>query len=156
LDHTGIDELLAESGRADARISTPLSTAFLRWRYAAAPLLNYRAVIRGSDGRLDGVAFFRIRPRGRLVEATVADVLVRQGDVRSARTLLREITDRSVDHLAWSFPTGWTAAHATRAMPSLRAPAGIRFVANDLDHTLGLDVFDLRSWGLPLADLEVF
>ncbi|HXF72015.1 MAG TPA: GNAT family N-acetyltransferase, partial [Actinomycetota bacterium] len=51
------------------RLATPRSLPYLRWRYGEAPGLGYRAVVEGDPERPDGLAIFRVRPRGSLWEA---------------------------------------------------------------------------------------
>lgn len=138
-------------------IATIRNDAYLRWRYAEAPLLGYRAVVDREQGRLRALAIFRIRPRGSLLEATVPEVIVRAGDVRSAGRVLRA-TGRSapVDHLACSFSPGSTALRAARRGGFLRTSRGVTLVVNDLGHRLDPDPLDLRSWALTAGDLEVF
>jgi hypothetical protein len=103
-----------------------------------------------------GVAFFRVRPRGTLTEATVADVLTAPGDTATARALLHEIRRSApLDHLTCSFPTGWTAARAARRSGYVRSPEGMSFVTNPLRDT-ALDPRVMASWALSLGDLEVF
>lgn len=84
-----VPEHLAEPGAADAvealvapwaadRWRTDRSVAFLCWRYGLEPL-RYRALtpadVGGRHRHEPGLAIFRLRRRGRCVEATVAEVL---------------------------------------------------------------------------------
>lgn len=81
-----LDELLA-SQPAVSGLRTRRTPAFLAWRYGFGPL-RYRVVLAGSD--IDhGFAVFRVRRRGRAVEASVSDVVVPDGDPRLCRTALR-------------------------------------------------------------------
>ncbi len=107
---------------------------------------------------LAGIALFRMRQRGRLWESTVADVIVRPGDVRTAGRLLRRVAAAAaVDHVACSFPPG------SEPRPG-RAPARVRSLARrpDADRegraggVLRPDPYERRSWALCLGDLEVF
>ena len=59
-----VDDLLRSRVRPEG-LSTPRDIRYLRWRYGDAPLLDYRAIVEHSEGSLDGIAFFRVRPRGR-------------------------------------------------------------------------------------------
>ena len=86
-------------------IATPRDGTYLRWRYGAAPLLDYRALTTGGPGHVDGLAVFRVRPRGSLAEATVSEAIVGSGGRRAATELLRGVSRSArVDHLACSFP----------------------------------------------------
>jgi GNAT superfamily N-acetyltransferase len=138
-------------------ISTPRTPDYLLWRYGRAPLLDYRAVAEMGDGHVRGMAFFRVRPRRGLWEATVADVLVPAGDARTARSLLRRAAlAATVDHLTCSFPVGSAAHRAAQRAGFLRAPRGIEMVVRSFRRELEPSPHDLRSWALRLGDLEVF
>jgi GNAT superfamily N-acetyltransferase len=150
--------LLAEAARrSDDRIATLRHLDYLRWRYGAARLLDYRAVRQRGAGGLDGIAFFRVRPRGELWESTVAEVIVCPGDVTAARHLLRRVSHAApVDHLTCHFPSGSTPALGARRSGFLPTPWGMTFVVNPLNEGLHPEPTELRSWALTLGDLEVF
>jgi GNAT superfamily N-acetyltransferase len=155
-DSGGVEELLRAIDR-DGRISTARDPGYLRWRYGDAPLLNYRAVCLRARDRISGIGIFRVRPRGPLWEATVAEVIVRSGDRKAAAATLHEIRRCvGVDHLTWSAPVGWTAREARRRTMSIRAPGGITLVTNTLGRVLEPDPLAMSSWALTLGDLEVF
>jgi hypothetical protein len=153
----GLSVLLAEADLPDVRLATPRDPAYLGWRYADAPHLDYRAVHSDRGGRLDGLAIFRVRPRGRLWESTVAEVLVRPGDVSTARQLFRAVAGAApVDHVTCSFPRGWSSRRALPRSRFVRVPGGITLVARPLRDVVDLRPFDIRSWALSLGDVEVF
>ncbi|MEX2421150.1 MAG: GNAT family N-acetyltransferase, partial [Actinomycetota bacterium] len=80
---------LIEGSEVPARgFSTPKSVEYLRWRYGAAPLLGYHAVREERGGEVIGLALFRLRAHGSLWGLSVGDMIVRPGDVRTARRLL--------------------------------------------------------------------
>jgi hypothetical protein len=148
--------LLAEAEESNRRLVTPLNGEYLGWRYGSAPLLGYLAVREEIGGALAGVALFRVRARGRLWETTVAEAIVRSGDVRTARRLLgRVVRAASVDHVSCLFPPGSAPARGARAAGFLPAPGGPELVVNPLHEVLP-DPLELASWGLSLGDLEVF
>jgi GNAT superfamily N-acetyltransferase len=158
-------KVLGESGVADLLeraetwegFATPRTQEYLRWRYAEAPLLDYRAVAARDEGRIGGLALFRVRPRGRMWETTVAEIIVPAGDGRTAGRLLRAVVGAAaVDHLTCSFPPSSAAARATRRMGFLRSPRGVTLVVNPLAPDLAPDPSELGSWALSLGDLEVF
>jgi hypothetical protein len=156
-----MDELahstLLEQAAVGRRIGTDRSLGYLRWRYVDAPGLDYRAVAEFASGRLEGLGVFRVRPRGAAWEATVTELIVRPGDARAARRVLRAIGRVAhVDHLTCHFPSGTTAARAAVACGYVRSPRGITFVVNPLDHSIDPDPTELSSWALTLGDLEVF
>lgn len=74
-----------------AGIATDRDPEVLAWRYSFAPL-RYRAVPLG-DRLEDGLVVFRLRRRGRALEATVAEALVPPG--RSARFAVGWLLRRS-------------------------------------------------------------
>ena len=150
--------LLAEAaGASPARLATPKDAAFLDWRYGSAPLLEYRAMREHIGDMLAGIALFRMRRRGRLWESTIADVIVRPGDERTARRLLRRVAGAAaVDHVACSFPPGSEPARAALGAGFLRSPGGPTLTAKAVRADLRPDPYERRSWALCLGDLEVF
>ena len=134
------------------RLVTEVSPEYLAWRYARAPM-TYHAVAE----RERGVAVFRVRSRGRAWEATLAELFVRPGDVRTARRLVRAVARASgADHVSLAPPHGSTPARAV-ARRTFRVPGGIVLVARRAaEVSLPLDPFDVASWGVGLGDLEVF
>ncbi|MGH2636010.1 MAG: GNAT family N-acetyltransferase [Actinomycetota bacterium] len=156
-DEEGVASLLRLPGR-DGRLSTPRDGAYLRWRYGAAPLLDYRAVRVSERGRLRGFAVFRVRTRGALIEASVADAVAEPGDVVTTAKLLRAVARASrVDHVAASFASGTDAARAARRAAFLRSRRGATVVVHVLGaRSDGPDPRRLDSWNFTLGDLEVF
>jgi GNAT superfamily N-acetyltransferase len=149
--------LIAAAAQEEDRFHTPRDVAFLRWRYGAAPHLDYWAVRVERAGSLQGLALFRVRPRGILWETAVLDVLVPRGDVRTASRLLRKvILAADVDHVGCRFPTASTVARAARRHGFVPAPATAPFVVNPLRGGLRPDPAIATSWALTLGDLEVF
>jgi GNAT superfamily N-acetyltransferase len=156
-DVEGLSLLLSEGETKGVRLSTPRTVDYLRWRYASAPLLDYRAVRVEHGGRLRGLAIFRVRPRKRLWETTIAELLVPTNDASTARQLLRTVSRvASVDHLTCHFPLGSTAAGAARRNGFVRAPGGLTLVVNPLRPGLIPRPDEKHSWALSLGDLEVF
>lgn len=142
--------------RTPSGIHTPLTPAYLRWRYAEAPGLDYRAIAVHRGGALVGLGLGRLRPRAGLTELTLGDVLVADGDVGTARRVLRAARHAGVDHVAVHAAPGSEVARA--ALPSGYFPApgsGIGLVANPRPGCPS-DVLDAGAWSLSLGDLEVF
>jgi hypothetical protein len=156
-DGDGVAALLRGQGPA-GRLSTPRDVGFLRWRYGSAPLLDYRAVRLEDAGGLRGIALFRARMRGRLREASVADVVVPRGDVGTASRLLRAVARAGhVDHVTCSFASGTDGARAALRSAFVPARRGATVVVNDLrPERSEPDVRSLASWAFTLGDLEVF
>jgi GNAT superfamily N-acetyltransferase len=138
------------------RLSTDRSAGYLRWRYADAPVLGYRAVSVRDGSMTTGIAIFRVRPRGPLWETTISEVLVSPGDVATARHVLRAaVRSAEVDHVTCSLPSGSTGSAAARRVGFLPSPEGLTLVANLL-REVPVDPLALDSWSLTLGDLEVF
>jgi GNAT superfamily N-acetyltransferase len=162
LDRTpGLADLVASSEPATwagrGRIATLRTLPYLRWRYGRAPLLDYRALVEERGPEVRGIAIFRVRPRGSLTEATVAEVITRAGDGATAARLLRRIGRTApVDHVTCSFPSGTVLRAASRRTGYVRTPGGLMLVANTLRDHVDPDPGDERSWALSLGDLEVF
>jgi GNAT superfamily N-acetyltransferase len=156
-DGDEVESLLRTVRTPHDRLATDRGASFLQWRYGAAPLLGYHAVTERRDGRLKGVALFRVRPRGPLWQSSVADVIVSEGDVRTARALLRRIAVAApVDYLAFRMPKSSAPARAALRLGFLPIPGGLTLVVNPLTEGLRPDPANPRSWALSLGDLEVF
>jgi hypothetical protein len=153
--HPGIDGLLeSAASSAPGGLATPRDGTYLRWRYGVAPF-DYRGLVDEEDGRLVAVALFRVRPRGRLWETSVTELIAEHR--RAARRLLRRVVRAAdVDHLACRFSPGSAAGAATRRAGFLRSPGGPTLVVKPLGDGISPDPGDVRSWALTLGDLEVF
>jgi GNAT superfamily N-acetyltransferase len=152
---TEIEDLLGNTAHTD-RLHTALSLRYLRWRYADAPELDYRAVPVDSGGRLAGIAFGRMRHRGALTEFTVGDLVVRAGDHRTARRLLAATRRAGADHVAVHTAAGTEAHRVAAGAGYLVVPrAGVGLVANPRRDT-PVPALSPDSWRLSLGDLEVF
>jgi GNAT superfamily N-acetyltransferase len=156
LDLDGIEALL-EARNMGRRMRTPRDLAYVRWRYGAAPLLDYRAVVDSDGSGVTGLAIFRVRPRGALWESTVCELIAEDGDMGICRRLLRAVASASpVDHVTCHFPSGSVQASAARRLGFLPSPGGMTFVVNPLRDGLPLDPREAESWALSLGDLEAF
>ena len=71
-------------------VRTRLTPEVLHWRYAGFPALAYRAVT-GPGGVTGGLALFRLRRRGRAVEAMIGDILSPGGDAGRAAALAKAV-----------------------------------------------------------------
>lgn len=101
-DHREVEDLLA-SLPAGPEMRTHRTPAFLAWRYGFAPL-GYRVLLAGP--RLaDGVVVFRLRRRGRAIEAVVADSL--DPDPKVATTLLRKVAGLAEADYAIRLGNSW-------------------------------------------------
>jgi hypothetical protein len=148
--------LLERAERPDGW-ATDRTIPYLSWRYVDVPDLDYRSVAVRDGNDLRGLAFIRIRPRGRLAEATVSEALVAHGDVGGAAKLLRAVAKAApVDHVAVHVHEGSAIGAAALRAGFVRVPQGMRLVVNPRRAGILPDPTDLRSWGFSLGDLEVF
>jgi GNAT superfamily N-acetyltransferase len=132
----------------DDRLTTPRSADYLRWRYAA-PGIPYHSLRRGDD-----VAIYRVRERGRLLEATVAEVLAQEP--AGVRRLLRAVRRASgADHIAVHAAPRTTTHRAVRRRGFVRVRGPI-FVVRPLADRIEPDPLTLASWSLSIGDVEVF
>ena len=150
-------ERLIRTRQAWRGIETARDIEFLRWRYGIAPQLGYRAVVASGGDHITGLAIFRNRPRGDLIECTVSEVISEFGDRKTPRRLLTEVSRSSkADHLTCMFPRATTLSAAARRAGFLRAPEGVTFVVNPLGHRIDPDPLDMSSWSQSVGDVEVF
>lgn len=129
------ERLLVAEG---AGLRTDRTRAHLHWRYGFAPL-GYQVVT--LDDRAEvGAAFFRVRRRGPIREATICDVFA--PDSRTGRRLRRLVANRSGADVVVSVPE-----HAS--WPRVGPTLTWRRVAP-------IPPPPLRHWRLSLGDLELF
>lgn len=151
-----VRDLLEQVGASDVPLSTPRDLTYMRWRYADAPGLDYRAIREQGRRGLRGLAVFRVRRRGRLSETTLSEVVTRPDDRQAARRLLRRVRGAAaVDHVTAHFAAGSAAARIALSEGFIRIPGGMLLVTNALQE-ITPDPTELRSWNLSLGDLEVF
>jgi len=82
-----VAKLLAQQSPVTG-LRTHRTPEYLHWRYGRLPMLGYRVV---TAGRVeDGLAVFRLRRRGALVECTICEVLVPEGERHAATELARQ------------------------------------------------------------------
>lgn len=148
---------IAEADDHESRLHTRRTMEFLRWRYADAPGLDYRAVTVERDGETVGLAIGRPRIRAGLREFTLADLIVRPGDRTAARDLLTRIRRWcGSDHIATHAAAGTELRAVALRAGYLGFPgAGMTLVARPLVD-LTPDPTSLASWRFTLGDLEVF
>jgi GNAT superfamily N-acetyltransferase len=129
------------------RIHTRRTPELLRWRYGNATL-GYRVLAAGDtlDG---GFAIFRLRRRGRAVEAALCDTFPGSSTSASLRKLTRRIGgSTSADYLLRISPTIATLD------PFVRVPRlGPVFTCRPLD---GSTAPPLDQWSLTMGDIELF
>jgi GNAT superfamily N-acetyltransferase len=133
----------------DERITTARSAPYLAWRYSADAQLGYRAVTVPPAG----LAIYRVRRRGRLVEATVSELLA--PSVGEAVSLLRRVRRASgADYLAAHHAIGTIGRIALRRQGFVRAPGGPILVSRPL-RACSTDPLNFDNWSLSVGDFEV-
>lgn len=152
-----VDDLLQRAATSDVGLATLRNSHYLRWRYAQAPALDYRAIALRDRGKLRGLAIFRTRPRGSLAEATIAELIVAAGDTAASIGLLRRVVRAaSVDHVTCHLSAVSGGLPGAGRLGFVRAPKGIWLVVNGLTPGLVPDPSQLGSWRVSLGDMEVF
>ncbi len=157
----GLDSLLSEY-HADwgARLHTPRSPAYLRWRYAEIPGVDYRSLWT-SDGDDSLAIVFRTRLRRSMREVLLSEILVR-GDraslPRLLEPLLEQLAEQSdVDYLVAAAPSRSPEARGLRVAGFRHAPTGPTLMVRPLDGSrLGDAELASDFWQLSIGDLEIF
>ena len=155
--HDGADvaALLSQLTPPAARLHTVPDLEYLRWRYGEVG--GYRAVCEFHGGRLTGLAVFRIRVRvrGRGRVTNVCELLVREGDHRSARRLLSRVAAATAaDFVVCHFPSGSTARRAAVRGGFIRAPFGLLPTVRRLKDGVVPDPVAPEAWALTLGDFD--
>lgn len=153
-DREQVANLLAQIEHANGRLATVRDLDYLTWRYGS--LRVYRAVREYQDGRLAGMAFFRVRRRQHSWVSIVCELLVRPGDRSTARRLLRAVAQAApVEYLVCHFPEDSAARRAAiqRGFVSLRS--GPAPVVRQLAEHIAPDPTSRSSWAISLGDLDL-
>ncbi len=145
-DANALEELLAAQPSPPA-VRTRRSVAYLRWRYDGFAPLHYRVIVApGGVGR--GLAVFRLRRRGRALEAAVVEVLA--VDNRTRRGLLRDLVRAcGADYALLIADAGSVAAAGFAPLPRRGPILTCRPLNSNGPPTVG-------GWGLSLGDVELF
>lgn len=154
-DGQNVSSLLSETEESTDRFTTVKNLDYLRWRYGA--LAGYRAIRVEQEGRLAGMAVYRIRRRGSLRAATICELLVARGDLPTAQTLLRRVVRATpVDFLTCHFPSRHLARRAAIRGGFFRLPGGPVALVDQLKENFVPDPSRPASWALCLGDLDLF
>lgn len=139
---------------------TPLSPNFLRWRYGAAPGIDYRAIV---DDRAVVVGRRRTRTLWgvSLPEAMICEVIVGEGVrgvLHAAQSVRRLANDLDAAYAIAVAPVGSRQAAALVAGGFVPAPrAGPHFTVRPLQSTgPARRALSPSSWRLGLGDVELF
>ncbi len=153
-DGHGVSSLLAQAEEASDRFMTAKDLDYLRWRYGS--LVAYRAIREEREGRLVGMAIFRVRRRGPLSASTVCELLVEPGDLRTAHHLLRRAVQAApVDYLTCHFPSGSAARRAAVRCGFVRLRGDTLTTVQQLKEGIVPDPTRRDSWALCLGDLDL-
>lgn len=145
-----VAQLLERTGEPSDRYVTAKDLDYLRWRYGHFD--EYRALTADADGRCAGLAIFRVRRHGRVWVSQVCELLIEQGDQRTARRLLRRVKKAApADVIACAFRSRRQAARCG----FLESPRGAALTANPLREDIVPDPTSGGSWALSLGDLEL-
>jgi hypothetical protein len=143
-DRDGWEELLSNRGR-NGLLHTDRSVTYLQWRYGDTPV-GCRALLGGSTVR-DGVVFFRLRRRGRAVEAVISDLLTPADSTQKGREMCRSVLFASgADYLialGRSRPRRWIPVPGNGPLLTWRGLAQQELPALD-------------QWDLSAGDIELF
>ncbi len=134
---------VASRRRSGERMRTALSADFLCWRYGFEPL-SYRVWPLGSKPD-DGGIVFRLRRRGPLVEAAIADVIAPSG-VAAGRALGRLLAAANADY---AVAIGSAVGRSMLPLPNQGPILTARSVA-------GEPPSQMVQWALALGDVELF
>jgi predicted N-acetyltransferase YhbS len=134
---------------ADGRLRTRRDAAFFEWRYGTA-LLGYRAIAAGA-GIDDGVAFIRVRRRGRAVEVVLADLLVPESAPAARKGLVKRLVKAVLRTIrpAADYALGVGSIPGCLRVPTFGPVMTTRDLAETAPRTVG--AFDLA-----LGDVELF
>ncbi len=153
--HGGADiaALLSQLTPPASRLHTVHDSEYLRWRYGN--IGGYRAVRELQDGRLTGLAVFRVRTRGQTQVTNLCELLVRDGDHRSARRLVgRVAAATAADFVVCHFAPGSTARRAAARGGFIRAPFGLLPTVRPLKDGVVPDPNARDAWALTLGDFD--
>jgi GNAT superfamily N-acetyltransferase len=153
-DREQVASLLSQVEQADGRLATVRDLDYLTWRYGF--LRAYRAVREYHDGRLVGMALFRVRRRGHTWISIVCELLVRPGARSTARRLLRAVAQAApVEYLVCHFPQGSTARRAAIQRGFVRLRSGPAPTVRQLVEHIEPDPTRRSSWAISLGDLDL-
>jgi GNAT superfamily N-acetyltransferase len=142
-DSTAVERLLTALPTPVA-LATRRTAAYLAWRYGFEPL-GYRVLSAGASIET-GIGLFRLRRRGRAVEAVVCEMLVPSGD--AARALVHQIARRTSPDYLIGLGTRATTSAGFARLPG----AGPVLACRPL---VDADPPSIKEWALTMGDIEL-
>lgn len=131
----------------EGALRTNRSAAHLRWRYGFGPLA-YRAIAVGP-AVTDGLVLFRLRRRGRAVEAAITDVLAPAGAAAGVRRAVRAVLRSTRADYAIALGPDRTLADGLLPLPRQGPRLTWRAVVDEHEPPLA-------QWRVALGDIELF
>lgn len=152
--------LAAQRDGAEPRLTTPLSSSYLRWRYHAIPGFEYRTVFE-IDGEGGAALVFRFKEQGQLTELRVCELLVGKGRAsrRTASRLLGHVLSEAEADYAAIMAAPRTAAMAAARrklfLPAMRLGPILTVRQLNPVHP-NLELTSRQTWRASIGDLELF
>ncbi len=158
VQHDGLDTLLlADTAVWGPMLHTKRSQAYLDWRYAKHPTIDYRTVLLEENGRIEAAAIFRSNSRFGLREIVLTEMLLARADRSLARKLIAAVKSHvRADYIVSYFPNGSAHRDALQGSKFRRIPGqGMTLTSNPLSGPPG-ELEALDRWGLSMGDIELF
>jgi hypothetical protein len=157
LERPGIESLLHQSAALSAhQISTEKSLDYLKWRYRDHVSLSYHALWHETSGRIDGGMIVRPYRAGGLQGLVIEELLLAKPDKGVTERLIEEaIRGNSADVLTAYFGPGSPQRQLLMGMgfhQDIRKKVNV--VMRSLNLLPGMDLRQVRTWGLSMGDLE--
>jgi hypothetical protein len=145
LDREPVERLLSAVGHGQV-LQTRRSVEYLRWRYGF-PELRYRVLTAGPTVE-DGMVVFRLRRRGRAIEAVICDVLLPRGGAALGTQLCKRVLVETAADYALR---GGRSSSGRGFLPLLGQGPVVTW-RTLTDPTMP----SRRDWDLSLGDVELF
>jgi GNAT superfamily N-acetyltransferase len=160
VDQAAFPDFLARRPIQPDRFATPRTSAYIRWRYAAIPGFDYRAIW-NLDGDHGAAVIFRRKVERGLQELRLCEVLIGAGSRsrRLGRDLLHDLAENGdADYITAMAATGTPEQRALLRSGFLPAPRiGPVMTVRPLNAVAPAPSPLQRSaWNLSIGDLELF
>lgn len=146
-----VAELLVHDARqSDGQLRTDRSVEYLAWRYASNPALRYYAVCAESQGRIDGVAIFRVDTWTGISRVVLQDVLLRRCDHEVIAALRRQLMAHVDPDLIHHYQSQSRLLLGRPGLPATR----FNFTVGVYQHEFDAVATRPSNWDLTLGDLQ--